>query len=88
MTAGMVHGMLHVTNLTPGSGGNPRRAYGQRHQLMAAGMVHVTNLTPGSGVTALRHDWRVHVLRGFAARHPAAHQRNVVGAVHSVVERS
>jgi hypothetical protein len=35
--------MVHVTNLTPGSG-NPSRAYGQ----MTAGVVHVTNLTPES----------------------------------------
>jgi hypothetical protein len=50
--------MVHVTKPTPGSGFNPRRAYGQTHQSMTAGvvyvtagMVHVTNLTPpGSGV--------------------------------------
>jgi hypothetical protein len=37
----MAPSMVHVTNPTPGSGGNPRRAYGRRHQLMTAGMVHV-----------------------------------------------
>jgi hypothetical protein len=36
----MTAGMVHVTNLTPGSGGNPSRAYGQKHQFMTASLVY------------------------------------------------
>ena len=40
MTASMIH---VTTRVTPGSGGNPSRAYGQKHiQVMTTGMVHVT----------------------------------------------
>jgi hypothetical protein len=40
---------VHGTNrVTPGSGGNPSRACGQKHELMTAGVVRETTLTPGS----------------------------------------
>jgi hypothetical protein len=77
----MTPSMVHVTNLTPpGSGGNPSRAYGSKHQLTTGRMAHVTNPpTPGSGVavaappryrrTAQAHRAEAQGLLSTASRH-------------------
>jgi hypothetical protein len=41
----MTASLVRVSNLAPPGSDDARRAYGGRHQLMAAGMVHATNLS-------------------------------------------
>jgi hypothetical protein len=60
-------GPCNVTNLTPGSDCNPRRAYGGRHQLMTPGMIHGHQ---SDNPTRRRRGGRVEHYRGGAARAP------------------